>query len=147
MAQNITNFKLRFQKVTFGVNNPLDFGLVNEVKLKAKHLELGKDSYGRTVIGGVELSAEFNVMASDNVMLASLADEARSRGSDTLKFTGVGGDIEIPSVMLKLDIELDMNGKPSKIKVSFDRYLDADEFYSIFKSTETPANIDVANII
>lgn len=134
MAQDRHQFRLRYQRVKLGT---FDFGLVNEVKITAKGVELGRDSYGRTVVGGFDVKGEFNVMASDNATARALVDIVKDSGSQTLLFEGVGGDIGIPSVLLNLELEVAMDGKPSKLKAIFDRYMTADELYAAFLATET----------
>lgn len=142
MSQNARNFNLRYQKVIFGDNSTsgsvyVNFGLINEVKLTAKPINVGRDSFGRTVTGGYDVKGEFNIMAQDNDILRELFDAASVQGASSLKFYGIGGDVTLNNVLLSLDLEVNMDGKPSKIKASFDRYFTALEMQAAFLTTVT----------
>lgn len=129
---SITNFQIRFGKIKYGT---YDFGLINEIKLKAKPVEIGRDSYGRTVIGGYDVSCEFNILGSDNITLNNIYQQIYSLGSQTLEITSNGGKIYLPTVLLNLDVELDISGKPSKIIAKADRYFTIGEIASVFNTT------------
>ncbi len=137
MAQYTNDITLRYQTVQFSGSQSVSFGLVNEVKLSVKGVELGKDSFGRTVNGGFEVKGEFNVMQSDNDMLQTLYSAAANAGTGTLLFQGVGGDISIPDVIMNLDLAIAMDGTQSKLKVFFDRYMTAGELFNTLLTTET----------
>jgi hypothetical protein len=136
MADIIRNFELRFAKVKFG---NYSFGLVSDVKFSAKPIELGRDSFGRTVIGGYDVKGEFNIIASDNTTLRSLATMVATMGANILEFDSMQGKIILENVLIKPEMEVDLAGKPSSIKVTFDRYLRLLEFINVF-SVVLPEN-------
>lgn len=115
--------------VTYGNYN---FGLINEVKLSAKPVEIGKDSFGRTVIGGIEVKVEFNVMDTSNQNLNALYTLMYNSSPQTLTISDYYGIVSIPDVLIQVETELDYNGKPSKVKVSCDRIIRTEQMPSIF---------------
>ncbi len=115
--------------VTYGNYN---FGLINEVKLSAKPVEIGKDSFGRTVIGGIEIKVEFNVMDTSNQNLNALYTLMYNSSPQTLTISDYYGIVSIPDVLIQVETELDYNGKPSKVKVSCDRIIRTEQMPSIF---------------
>jgi len=136
MAETIKSFFLRYAKAKFGT---LEFGLINEVKFTIKPLDLGKDSYGRTVVAGYDVKGEFQIMSADNYSLRAILDSAATLGTNTLEFNGVGGKISVPSVLLIIDWEVNLAGKASALKCSFDRYFVAEELQALFSATPPTA--------
>ncbi len=115
--------------VAYGSYN---FGLINEVKFTSKPIEIGKDSFGRTVIGGVEVKVEFNVMDASNQSLNALYSLMYNSSRANLTISGYYGTVAIPEVLIQVEAELDYNGKPSKVKVSCDKILRTEQMPGIF---------------
>lgn len=134
----LKRLSIRNGVVTYGSYN---FGLINEVKFTAKPIEIGKDSFGRTVIGGVEVKVEFNVMDTSNQSLNALYSLMYNSSPTTLTISDYYGIVSIPEVLLQVETELDYNGKPSKIKISADRILRTEQLPSIFSIPSNSGNI------
>lgn len=135
---------IRLAKVKWGT---VDFGLVSDIKLNMKPLIVGRDSYGRSVSSQFDLKVEFNLLASDNDSLKELLEISRDYGTNTLYLYGYGGDISIPGLVMQFEPELNFGGQPSKIKVSFDRYISESDAISIWLASATINSPVITNVI
>lgn len=135
---------IRMAKIKFGT---IDFGLINEAKLSFKPMELGRDSYGRTVTSLYDVKIEFNLLANDNNSLKEIFTIARDSGEDILSIYGYGGDIQIPNMLLRFEPEINLDGKASKIKVTLDRYISENDAISLWLITATVGPPIVTNIV
>ncbi len=135
---------IRLAKVQF---DNVDFGLISDVKLTFKPLELGRDAFGRTVTSLYDLKLELNIMANDNASMKELFTISRDHGTGTVYIYGYGGDVQIQNVLLRIEPEINFDGKASKIKVIFDRYIKESEAISLWLLTETLNSPSIETIV
>jgi len=138
--------QIRLARIKF---DTIDFGLINNVKLTLKPIELGRDAFGRTITNSFDFKLEFNLFANDNASMKELCTIARDHGTGTVYITGYGGDVQIPGLLMRFEPELNFDGKASAIKVIFDRYLTEDEAISIWlaAAATTPPTPGIETVI
>lgn len=109
--------------VTF---NQVPVGTVNEVMIDIKPVVVGRDSLGRSRIGGYDVKASFNVMDCDKPTIDSLIDKGPvtlqigwEQNAEQFYMTGVIPIIET--------MQIDGDGKASKIKVMADKIMKGSE--------------------
>ncbi|GAB4327219.1 MAG: hypothetical protein Kow0037_00610 [Calditrichia bacterium] len=131
ISRNPTHMFLRNYNVSIGASN---FGLVGEVKVLFDPITLGKDSLGRTIVGGMRFEASWQVMQDTHLELKALADNLKNGVADTLTFSTLGEKLLIPGVKPYYKLELDGNGGNSKLLCRADKIMSIDEFYNIMNS-------------
>ncbi len=108
----------------------------NDIKVSIKPLEIGRVSTGQTIIGGYDVTCEFTLLRTDNEWLSKIYSVLKNTYANNIKIviTYNAGRLILENVNIAIDCELDISGKPNKIKCKADKYYTHDEIQNLIKS-------------
>ncbi len=118
--------------VTWGT---AQFGIIEKLPIKFTPIKNGRDSKGRTIISGYDFSAEWNMMQTGEAELEAVSTSASDDDFADITFNSTIHTFTIPQVKPVFEIDLNADGKPSRIKVKVDKILTLSEFKQLFIST------------
>lgn len=108
----------------------VSFGTVNEVIIEIKAIPVGRDSLGRTRVGGYDVKISFNVMDCDKSTIDALID--KTGGTLQIEWESIPEQFYMANAIPVIEtIQIDGDGKPSKIKVTFDKIMRAHEVQTL----------------
>jgi hypothetical protein len=116
-------------------NLKMVYGLVSEVKITFEPIMSGTDSFGREIVGGYNVTIEWDILANDNTSLHKMFEAQSNFGTGKLHITASNGNsFVIPSVKINHKFEINGSGKISSVKANCKRFFNTQELISLLNT-------------
>lgn len=123
MAVSIIEIR-QAQTISWGA---YDFGTVNSVLVEMKELSAGRDSQGVTIGAGYDVKLSFNMMDNDRSKINTFLALTKTKSTLTIIWQTSEKFVMANCLPFTEILKIDGDGKPSEIKISFDRILKQSE--------------------